>query len=190
MIDTYKNKLIFVICGGIHHPQLTDNFVRAFSQVIAINLTRKICIIPTEQIQPYDGVNIYNFLIHQYGQPHNSLPLIFISFSAGVVGCISAAKLWHQQGGIVKCFFALDGWGVPLWANFPCYRLSHDYFTHLTSQLLGGTQDAFYAGPSVSHLDLWRSSNLVQGYWQTKYGRQKITAMNFIVQILSKFIVL
>ena len=186
MIDNYKNKLRFVICGGIHHPQLTENFVSAFCQVIAIRSREQICIIPTQEIPPHDGLNIYNFLIHKYGQPNTNVPLIFISFSAGVVGCIGAATLWQNRGGTVKCFFALDGWGVPLWANFPCYRLSHDYFTHVTSQLLGGAKDSFFADPPVPHLNLWRSSTVVQGYWQKKNGREKITAINFIEKILSQ----
>ena len=62
-----------------------------------------------------------------------------------MVGAIIAGNLWQKNGGKVKVLFAFDGWGVPLIADFPCYRLSHDYFTHTTSKLLGGDKNAFYA---------------------------------------------
>lgn len=189
MIKKEKNIPVFIICGGVHSPGFTTNFVSNFATVIRNKITSKICIVPTLKIRPYDILNIYKFISQEYADARKTSPLIFIGFSAGVVGSIGAARLWQGQGGSIKCLFALDGWGVPLWANFPCYRLSHDYFTHFSSHFLGGAEDSFYAEPSVSHLDLWRSTDLVQGYWQKKYGREKITAINFIEQILLQTII-
>ncbi len=175
---------MIVVCGGIHSPHLTDDFVTYLLTVIGLNLSDQICIIPTTKIFPYDVLNIYNFLCQEYGQPLTSSPLIFISFSAGVVGSIGVARLWAKQGGIVKCLFAFDGWGVPLIANFPCYRISHDYFTHISCQILGATEKAFYAQPSVSHLDLWSNASSVQGYEQNKNGLEKMTIANFLKKYL------
>ena len=54
---------------------------------------------------------------------------------------------------------------MPLTGNFPIYRVSHDYFTHWSSGLLGAGYKGFYADPEVEHLDLWRSPANVYG-WQ------------------------
>ncbi|MCU0568633.1 MAG: hypothetical protein MUF49_18805 [Oculatellaceae cyanobacterium Prado106] len=94
----------------------------------------------------------------------HQVPLFFVGFSAGVVGAIGAARLWHQWGGQVQGLAAFDGWGVPLWGDFPIYRISHDAFTHWSSALLGAGQASFYAEPPVSHLALWRSPETVQGW--------------------------
>jgi len=92
-------------------------------------------------------------------------PLLFIAFSAGVVGAIAAARQWQRWGGQVKALLALDGWGVPLYGGFPIHRLSHDHFTHWSSALLGGGPESFYAEPAVPHQELWRSPHCVQGWW-------------------------
>jgi hypothetical protein len=89
-------------------------------------------------------------------------PILIISFSAGVVGAIAAASIWQSIGGTIRAFIALDGWGVPLYGNFPIHRLSHDAFTHYTSSLLGSGEDSFYADPSVAHETLWRSPHPIQ----------------------------
>ena len=93
--------------------------------------------------------------------------LLFIGFSAGVVGGIGAARQWQQAGRIVKAFIAIDGWGVPLYGEFPIHRMSHDFWTHWSSHVLGGTGVSFYATPSTSHLELWRSPHTVQGIADT-----------------------
>ena len=158
---------LFVICGGIHSWEITENFVCYISKLIADTYKPNICIIPTVQIAPYDALNIYEFIHQKYGTPAKSdFSLVVVAFSAGVVGSIGFARLWYRKGGTIKCLLAFDGWGVPLIANFPCYRISHDYFTHYTSHFLGGEPNAFYACPAISHLDLWRSPYLVQGYQQ------------------------
>lgn len=108
-------------------------------------------------------MHILEFLQQKYrGQV---LPkLIIISFSAGVVGAISAAWGWQLMGGKIEALIAFDGWGVPLVGNFPIYRISHDYFTHWSSSLLGKGDKSFYADPPVNHLDLWRSPQQVIGW--------------------------
>lgn len=122
-------------------------------------------ILPTHDYAPYSPVAVHQWLQKQYSSISDTLPVIFICFSAGVVGGLGAALWWQSNGGKVKAFFALDGWGMPIVANFPVYRLSHDYFTHWTSGLLGSGDNSFYADPNVEHLDLWRSPNNIMGWW-------------------------
>jgi hypothetical protein len=188
MFNNSQKLPIFIISGGFHSLEITDYFIASFLQIIEEISETNICVIPTQKIAPYNVVNIYHFLCQKCGKPAQSSPLIFMSFSAGVVGSIGAGRLWQRKGGIVKSLFAFDGWGVPLIADFPCYRLSHDYFTHLTSLILGGEKNSFYAQPSVSHLDLWRSLFSVQGYYDTGKGMQKTTAREYISKILNETI--
>ncbi|GAB4537772.1 MAG: hypothetical protein Tsb0014_26910 [Pleurocapsa sp.] len=156
-----------VICPGIHSPQLTDSFVAKIGKELLNN-----CLIfPTSEYPAYSIYDIYQWLKIFQGKPSTSPPLIFITFSAGVVGGIGAALAWHQQGGQIKKFMALDGWGVPLIANFPIYRLSHDRFTHWSSAILGGGNQGFYCDPSVEHLTLWRSPDACWG-WRTINSRK------------------
>jgi hypothetical protein len=75
-------------------------------------------------------------------------PLLLIGFSAGVVGAIAAANLWQGQGRRVAAVIAVDGWGVPQVGDFPLHRVSHDYFTHWSSAVLGAGADSFYADPA------------------------------------------
>ena len=103
-----------------------------------------------------------------------------IAFSAGVVGASQLALIWQRLGGQVACLIALDGWGVPLWGDFPIYRLSHDEFTYRTSHWLGG-QSHFWATPSVEHLQLWAAPSQVRG---TDDTRRSMTASNFINRAL------
>jgi hypothetical protein len=107
-------------------------------------------------------------------------PLLFISFSAGVVGAIAAAQMWQGLGGQVRAFLALDGWGVPLWGSFPIHRVSHDAFTHWSSALLGGGSESFYADPAVSHLDLWRAPQTARGWQIQNTGKTATTAAEFV----------
>nr|WP_263012209.1 hypothetical protein [Laspinema sp. D2d] len=111
--------------------------------------------------RPYFPLEIWQFL-HQRGAINLSNlaspePLIWIGFSAGVVGAIGAAWGLHSLQCPVKAFIAIDGWGVPLFAPFPIHRVSHDYFTHWSSALLGRGCESFYADPPVDHLALWNS---------------------------------
>ncbi|MGV0024515.1 hypothetical protein [Phormidesmis priestleyi] len=153
-----ESKMQVVICPGIHPIALTDDFVNGLQSHHP--KTSNILIFPTEKFAAYSPLHLLEFL-----SPFSLDSLLFIAFSAGVVGAIGAARLWQKQGGTVKALIALDGWGVPLEANFPIHRVSHDYFTHWSSVLLGKGLDSFYADPGVEHLDLWRSPQTVSGYW-------------------------
>jgi hypothetical protein len=160
-----------VICPGIHSPELTQQFLLHLNQP-----DRPYLVFPTDRYPAYSALHVFHFLTQQLGvelnpcpiqakterSPH-SIPLLFISFSAGVIGAIGAAWSWRLLGGQVRAFIAVDGWGVPLQGDFPIHRISHDAFTHWSSALLGSGEDAFYADPPVSHLDLWRSPHTASG---------------------------
>jgi len=157
-------------------------------------LSYDVLVFPAERYPAYSTLHLLDFLLHQLSNPLGNLrgnslsnprgnsrpfkpfpalqleaiemPLVFLGFSAGVVGAIGAAHLWQWLGGTVKAFIALDGWGVPLYGNFPIHRISHDYSTHWSSALLGAGNEGFYADPPLPHLELWRSPHTTQG-WQT-----------------------
>jgi hypothetical protein len=182
-----SNLPLYIICSGFHSSSLTANFFTYLATIINDINEENTLIIPLDHIQPYDGLNIYQYIIDKNKRCQDSRPIIFIGFSAGVVGAIIAGNLWQKNGGKVKVLFAFDGWGVPLIADFPCYRLSHDYFTHTTSKLLGGDKNAFYASPAVSHLELWRSPQNVQGWWQIELGiKQKSNLGGFLRHFLGQ----
>lgn len=183
-----------IICPGIHDPQLTQDFLAGLHSGGTGNLsncwTQKVLIFPTRDYPAYSSVQVLEFL-----QRHTNVletPLVFISFSAGVVGAIGAAWGWQLLGGQVKAFIAFDGWGVPLYGTFPIHRVSHDNFTHWSSALLGTGDDSFYADPAVEHLVLWRSPNTCQGWWvhpaasSTPEHRTFSTAAEFVTQLLQR----
>ena len=151
-----------IVCPGIHSPELTASFVRGIGK----NLKEKQCLIlPTEKYPPYNPIAIDRWLKTHHPFPKISPPLSFIAFSAGVVGSIGTAIAWQLQGGKIELFIAFDGWGMPLAGNFPIYRISHDYFTHWSSRLLGGGKSGFYADPALEHLELWQFPDTCNG-WQ------------------------
>ncbi len=152
--------MIIIIIPGIHSPQLTESFVAGIQDKIKQNYL----ILPTEEYLPYSPLSVYQWLQQQ--QLSKTEPVAFIAFSAGVVGVIGAAIAWQLQGGKVQSLIAIDGWGMPLSASFPIYRVSHDYFTHWSSAILGAGERGFYAAPGVSHLAIWRSPENCWG-WQT-----------------------
>ena len=147
-----------IICPGVHPPQLTSSFVRD-------NIQQEHLIFPTEQDLSYNAIAIERWLKLHYPSPVDAPALSFIAFSAGVVGGFGAVKIWQLQGGKIANFIAFDGWGMPLFGNFPIYRVSHDRFTHWSSSILGGGSGGFYADPEVEHLELWRSPHTCWG-WQ------------------------
>lgn len=192
-------KTVVIICPGIHDPQLTPEFLAGLQQCAIANLpsdwTQQLLVFPTQQYPAYSAFHILDYLrrhIDFDDSDRVKTSLIFISFSAGVAGAIGAAWGWQACGGTVKAFVALDGWGVPLYGNFPIHRLSHDYFTHWSSALLGGGDDSFYADPAVEHLELWEKSASCQGWWVRRVGggverRRYMTAAEFIVQLLQGY---
>lgn len=185
-----------IICPGIHEPQLTQDFLEGLHRSETSNLSsrwnEKVLIFPTQDYPAYSGVHILEFL--QLHTSQLTAPVIFISFSAGVAGAIVAAWEWQRLGRKVKAFIAIDGWGVPLYGDFLIHRLSHDYFTHWSSALLGAGEDSFYADPPIEHLDLWRSPDACKGWWvhPATVGiaeqRTFTTAAQFIAQVLHRYI--
>ncbi len=185
-----------IVCPGIHEPQLTQDFLEALHRSETSNLSsrwrEKVLIFPTQDYPAYSGVHILEFL--QLHTSQLTAPVVFISFSAGVAGAIVAAWGWQRLGRKVKAFIAIDGWGVPLYGDFPIHRLSHDYFTHWSSALLGAGEDSFYADPPIEHLDLWRSPDVCKGWWvhPARVGiaeqRTFTTAAQFITQVLHRYI--
>jgi hypothetical protein len=181
---------IIIICPGIHDRQLSDRFLQALQRQ-DIDLGTFL-IFPTQNHPAYSAFHILQFLRQEIGQTRDRA-LLFLSFSAGVVGAIGAAWQWQQSGGKVLALIALDGWGMPALGNFPLHRLSHDEFTHWSSALLGGGEDSFYADPPVAHLDLWQAPDRVIGWtfpdrdrkWET---RSRSTAGAFIAMLLKRYL--
>ncbi len=180
-----------IICPGIHPPELTESFVAGL-RFGRICQPEDILIVPGKDYPVYSGFHILQFVCDRLPIcPPTHLPtcpLVFISFSAGVVGAISAAGAWRRLGGTVKALIALDGWGVPLFGDFPIYRVSHDEFTHWSSALMGGGEDSFYAEPPVGHLELWRVPQTVRGWWVNREGESELsTAAEFLTMLLQRF---
>ncbi|MDY7012127.1 MAG: hypothetical protein SVX43_00785 [Cyanobacteriota bacterium] len=169
-----------LICPGFHASELTDSFVRG------VTIAPDRCLVfPIEYYPPYLSQNILNFLNNSV---LTTTPLVFFAFSAGVVGAIAAAREWQARSGRVRALIALDGWGVPLWGNFPIHRLSHDRFTHWSSRCLGGGEESFYADPGVEHLALWRSPGTACGWREWGMGlRSRCSAAEFIDELWQRY---
>jgi hypothetical protein len=175
--------MFLIICPGIHDPSLTENFIQGLE---LSNYCDQILILPTEIYRPYSPSDVSEFLRKDKEIGFKGHSLVFISFSAGVVGAIGVAQNWQKQANI-KAFFAFDGWGVPLQGEFPIYRISHDYFTHWSSAILGSGQENFYADPPVAHLDLWRSPQTINGTWEKGLGcSYQSNLKDFITNLLQK----
>jgi len=179
-----------IICPGIHNSQLTHEFLAGLQRCDSGNVERvqQLLLFPSHEYPAYSAIHILNYLQRHLTLMNTSVT--FISFSAGVVGAIGAAWGWQMLGGTVKALVALDGWGVPLYGTFPIHRLSHDYFTHWSSALLGSGDSRFYADPPVEHLKLWEKPDSCPGWWvqRVKNGgewRRYLTAAEFVVQLLS-----
>ena len=185
-----------VICPGIHDRVLTQQFIQRLLQAVDATTLRPeaLLVFPAERYPAYSGLHVLRFLHKQLSRhdPDQALdqPLLFIGFSAGVVGAMGAAIGWQAMGGTVKALLAIDGWGVPLTGSFPSHRLSHDAFTHWSSALLGAGEDSFYADPAVSHLDFWRSPQSAAGWWivsNTAKPAVAISAANFLTALLRRY---
>jgi hypothetical protein len=179
---------MLLICPGIHQPELTELFLNGiWKNWKNQQQSRELLIFPTQDYSAYSSLDILNFIY----QNNPKSAIIIISFSAGVVGAIGAALAWQQLGGKIQGFMAIDGWGVPLIGNFPIYRISHDYFTHWSSAILGEGKESFYADPAVEHLELWRSPQTTKGWWihQTSTGLKTATpttATKFIQNVFNR----
>ncbi len=187
--------MTIILCPGIHDSELTESFVSGLLGIASDGSIRynqlNILVVPTQGVLPLSPLYVLDFLHDRLGSQPAS-PVIFISFSAGVVGAIAAAWQWQHEGGHVKAFIAIDGWGVPLSGNFPIHRLSHDFFTHWSSLLLGSGQNNFYAEPPVEHLTMWRSPQTVHG-WQVDSSVEnttsniRLTAAEYLYLLLSHY---
>lgn len=168
-----------LICPGVHQPEFTDDFLVSLGMQQA-----QVLIVPTDQFPPYSGRQVLGFIRQRCDLAQ---PLLLIGFSAGVVGGFSAALGWQHLGGKLRALIALDGWGVPLWGDFPIHRLSHDYFTHWSSGFLGTGAASFYADPPAAHLELWRSPQMIWGWSLTAQSKQRITAAAFLQLLLETY---
>lgn len=184
-----------VICPGIHDPALTGEFLASlklsFSSDSKLSQPGNILVFSEGNYYlSLSAFHILQFMQERLGSPTATSPVVFIGFSAGVVGAVGAATCWQLMGGLVKALIACDGWGVPLFGNFPLHRLSHDFFTHSTS-MLGSGADSFYADPPVEHLTLWRSPQTSSGWWikpdrETQPPR-RMTAAEFLIMLLNRY---
>lgn len=182
-----------ILCPGIHEYSLTKSFTESLKNVIYNSSSEKSSVnileFPANNLSALSGFHIFQFLRDSLvNQPES--PVVFIGFSAGVVGAITAASLWQNTVGNVKAFIAIDGWMVPIYGNFPIHRMSHDYFTHWSSCLLSSGNDNFYAQPAVEHLELWRSPSNVAGNWVDSPSGESplpLTAAEFINVLLKRY---
>lgn len=176
-----------IICPGIHETQLTEGFLNSifrFEEEFLFDKNRDLLVFPTAKERAYSPIDIYQWL----SSSTTLVNVLFICFSAGVVGGFGAATALQLQGVKIQAFVAIDGWGVPLLADFPIYRLSHDYFTHWSSAFLGAGKDNFYCDPPVPHLTLWESPETCEG-WIAKESNDgvikiKSSAQQYIQDIL------
>jgi hypothetical protein len=173
-----------VIAPGFHARSLTQQFVRSLPPFVQPHVI---------DVFPANPIAVFHWLMRTFGSPqpnpsqasrhHQPQPsLVAIGFSAGVVGLAGALSQWQQQGGSVARFFAMDGWGVPI-VGLPVCRLSHDYFTHWSSLLLGGQEINFYADPPVAHLEMWGAAEQVMGQQATGWiaaSEELMTAADFL----------
>lgn len=174
-----------VLCPGMHAPSLTADFVAGLD--LPTEVADRLRVFPSQVDPAYSPHHLLRFVQAQVAQ---TTPLVFIGFSAGVVGAIGAARLWQRQGGTMRALIAVDGWGVPLSGDFPIHRVSHDAFTDWSSSLLGMGQDRFYADPAVGHLDLWRSPHTAGGWWVESGANspsRQTTAASFITALLKRY---
>jgi hypothetical protein len=191
-----------IICPGIHEPALTESFIQACLHQSGESVSNvkqvDILIFPGQGYLTLSAFHILHFLCDSFGAPSYRLsnklksPVMFICFSAGVIGGIGAATAWQLLGGHVQAFIAIDGWGVPLAGNFPIHRLSHDHFTHWTSAYLGMGENNFYAEPAVDHLAMWQSPQSVQGQWvNPSFGfsppKNYLSASEFLNLLLERY---
>lgn len=169
--------MVIILCPGVHPSEATESFRRCFTPLHSSSTL----VIP-ETIAPYNGLKITQFVCAHCNQNE---PLLFMGFSAGVVGALWAAQQWQQQGGQVVSLWAWDGWGVPLATTYPTVRISHDHFTHWSAGLLGPGEQAFWADPPVAHLELWRRPDQVVGWQAQGWGlKARSTLLSFSQTVL------
>ncbi|MHC5721845.1 MAG: hypothetical protein ACYTX0_59970, partial [Nostoc sp.] len=96
-----------MICPGIHQPDLSESFrVELLDLISHSSVSQKpanILVYPGQDFLVLSAFHILQFLRVSKSLQLKS-PIIFISFSAGVIGAIGAAYLWQLLGGHVKAF--------------------------------------------------------------------------------------
>lgn len=100
MSDRPPHQPYVVICPGIHDPKLTQGFLEGLQAGATEHLSHKwlerVLLFPAQDYPAYSAVHILEFLRQHLG--HEKLPIVLISFSAGVAGAIRAAWGWQQGG--------------------------------------------------------------------------------------------
>lgn len=184
MMPVAPSKTAVIVCPGFHPQAWTD----AFLQSVAFPESVSVWIFPKHLYPACSGIHLLNWMLELSRQQQLQHAPILLGFSAGAVATVQAAWAWQQLGEKVAAIIALDGWGVPLPSDIPGYRLSHDFFTHWSSALLGEGCDRFYASPDVTHADLWQVPQQVQG-WQVNSNdnhKTRITAAQFIQALVTR----
>jgi hypothetical protein len=182
------DKFALIVVGGMQSPHYSTPILTAMANDAVLSQGRAMVFPANPPWTVLSGQTIRHWLDAELGQSSvssHSVPLVIWAFSAGCVGMVALVSHWQQYRGKVLACFALDGWGVPLLASVPTYRLSHDSFTHNTSGWLGQGPINFYADPAVPHSQLWQSPQSVMG-WQVidrpaaKPLREPLTAAEFL----------
>ena len=179
-----------IVVPGIHSSTLTHEFIQSVQPYL-----NEAWIVPGQNVPVYSPQHVLTFLHEQWNQMvsvkpktrHDAQSVLFIGFSAGVVGSIGAARQWQALGGQVRALIGFDGWGVPLYGDFPIHRVSHDAWTHWSSGYFGNIQASFYADPAVAHLELWRSPHTASGIRtdsRQSYSHPSETAADFVRSLL------
>ena len=156
-----------VICDGIHPPRETEGILALVGQDSLLSR------LPIRHFSPgspavLSGAALLRWLEGD-GQPARGINpdyprLIIWAFSAGCIGAVALAQYWQRYRGGVLALFLVDGWGVPAGGPMPLHRLSHDWFTHVSSGYLGPGTVSFVSRPAVSHHQLWSHPEQVWGY--------------------------
>lgn len=184
---------LIVVISGIHAPSLNANVILTAAANPQLSRVPLLCLSQGAATSVLAAHSLRQRIDHHcrqhLPQPSSGLipapNLLIWAFSAGCVGAAGLAYHWHQHRGKVLALFAVDGWGVPLSADFPVYRLSHDWFTHVTCQGMGAGPINFWAEPAVAHLDFWCRLNTIAGWqsWHPNDGPptlRRLTAGEFL----------
>ena len=167
-----------IICPGVHDVALSDSFL---ASILAPN-QNQVLLFPTNQYPAYSPHHLYRWICQENKAQE---PLFLIAFSAGVVAAMGAILALKLRKIKILGLVAIDGWGVPLWGEFPIYRFSHDYFTHWSSALLGTGKNSFYSDPAVDHLTMWGEPEFCQGWvTQKNLPPRKSTTKDYLLEIL------
>jgi len=205
------------ICPGFHPPALTRSFLAALINDRPVSWSWSSCGVMPPHLPPYSPYHVLQSLrqhlehldhldqLQPISPPEQNHPqpfsldppaIVWIGFSAGVVGALGAAQQWQAQGHPVLGLIAVDSWGLPLRADFPIYSLSrdgakppHPFMEEWITRYFMPDLPHFYAEPPVDHLCLWGSPDQVQGWSQDYSGlRHRTTAIRFILDCLEALV--